>query len=208
MIPTNVEQRLGRHTWLLLLAKKTTTSIGLLLLAVILGSAKDFIGQGLSGIFSFVAKDTVTASHVISSSVSFIAVVILVIAVIMFIIGYTIARMHFRNYTFTLEEFGLKLKKGIFDIKEVSIPYRQIQSVDVARTVAYQMFGVSRLIIMTAGDDDAKQKGGAENDTIFDPIDADIAEEIRVMLQRRIGVQVVESDTRADMETANPVSKS
>ncbi len=189
MIIPNTEQRLGRHTWLLLLSKKTTTAVILLLLAVILGSAKDFIGKGLSG---------GAASHTISSMVSFVAVVILIIAVIMFIVGYIIARLQYRNYSFTMEEFDLKLKSGIFNIKEVSIPYRQIQGVNVMQSLAYRMFGVSRLVLTTAGTEDAK--AGTDSDTIFDPIDADIAEEVRVMLQRRIGVQVVEGEKSADKD--------
>ena len=201
MIPTNVEQRLGRRTWLLLLAKKTGIAVIVLLIAVVLGVSKDFIGQGLSGLSGSVAAKGIPAGHVISSGVSFVAVIFLILALIMFIVGYIIAALHYKNYTFTLEEFGLKLKKGIFDVQEISIPYRQIQSVDVTRTVAYQMFGVSRLVVITAGDDDSGT--GAESDTVFDPIDADIAEEIREVLQRRIGVQVVEGESKADQDTTN-----
>lgn len=192
MIPMNVEQRLGRHTWLLLLSKKTTTSVVFLLLAVILGSSKDFVGAGLSGFSGFVQQiNGVPIDQAISSVVSFAALVILIIGVILFLVGYAIARLQFQHYTFTLEEFGIKLKKGIINIREISIPYRQIQSVDVTQTLFYQLFHVSRLILLTAGEDEGKAHDAA-NDTVFDPIDDDIAEEIRSILQRRIGVQVVE----------------
>ena len=200
MIPPNIEQHLGRRTWLLLLFKKTILSIVLLLLALILGSAKGFIGQGMSGFLGSAANSSGSASHLISSSVSFVAVVILIIAVIMFIVGYIVALLYYRNYTFMLEEFGLKLKKGIFDIKEISIPYRQIQSVDVMKPFNYQIFGVSRLMIITAGHEDVKE--GTETDTVFDPIDAGLAEEIRVILQRKIGIQVTEGENKADAEVS------
>ena len=177
---------------MLLLTKKITSSMLLLLIAVVLGGSKDFLGQGLSGYFSFIASNTTTAAHVISSLVSFIAVIVLVVAVILFIIGYTIARLQYRNYTFTLEEYDLKLKRGIFDIEEVSIPYRQIQSVDITKPFVYDLFGVCRLVLMTAGHEEADAKD--ESDTVFDPIDKDIAVEIRELLQKRIGVQIIVSD--------------
>jgi len=197
MIPSNVEQRLGRHTWMLLLAKRTTISVVLLFLAVIIGTSKDFIAQGLSGFSLLIPQSTgIPAAQAIASITSFIAVIILVLGVLMFLLGYFIARLEYYHYTFTLEEFGVKLKKGIFNIKEISIPYRQIQSVDVRQTLFYQMFHVSRLVLLTAGEEG--QQASADSDTIFDPIDDDIAEEIRSILQRRVGVQVVESTTVAD----------
>ncbi|MEI6396623.1 MAG: PH domain-containing protein [Candidatus Taylorbacteria bacterium] len=194
MIIPNVEQNLGRRTWLLLLSKKTTTAAVLMLLAVILGSAKDFIGQGLSGYFTFLSNGNISSDHIVSSVVSLLAVITLAIGVLWFIIGYIIARIEHRNYTFTMEEFDLKLRRGIFDIKEVSIPYRQIQNVDITKPLIYQFFGVSRLVLATAGHSNSSSKDGT--DTIFDPIDTDLAEEVRVMLQKRIGVQVVEGGAK------------
>ena len=195
MIAPNVEQRLGRHTWMLLLSKKTTTSVALLLVAVILGSAKDFIGQGISGLVG-------GAGNAIASFTSMAAVGILIIAMIMFLVGYIIARLEYRNYTFTVEEFDLKIRRGIFSIKEVSIPYRQIQNVDVIQSFVYRMFHVCSLVLTTAGVED--NKAGADSDMLFDPIDVDIAEEIRLMLQKRIGVQVVTNDN-ANNVTSNTV---
>ena len=189
MIPLNVEQHLGRRTWLLLLSKKITTSMVLLFLALILGSMKDFLGQILSG---------GAVNHTISSIISLIAMIILFVALIMFIIGYIIALISYRNYTFTLEEFGLKLRKGIFNIEEITVPYRQIHGVDVVQPIVYRLFGVSRLVLTTAGVEDKKE--GADSNTVFDPIDSYLAEGVRVMLQRKVGVQIVEGEKKADVD--------
>ncbi len=205
MIIPNVEQNLGRRTWLLLLSKKTTTAVVLLLGSVIVGASKDFVGQGLSGYFSYLSFGGVSTEHAISSFVSFVAFIFLILGVLWFIGGFIIARIEHRNYTFTLEEFDLKLKRGIFDIKEVSIPYRQIQNVDITKPLVYQFFGVSRLVLVTAGHADKSNDG---TDTVFDPIDSDIADEVRAMLQKRVGVQVVEGEakntTEMTKESATP----
>ena len=190
MIQPNIEQRLGRNTWLVLLSKKVTTAVVLLLLAVILGFLKDFIGQILFG--------GGATGHSVSSFISMIAVVILLIAVILFILGYIIARLQYNNYTFTIEEYDLRLKKGIFDIKEVSVPYRQIRGVDVVQTLMYRFFGVCRLVLTTTGAGD--KKDGVDDDTVFDPIDTALAEEVRDTLQKRVGIQVIESEVKADDE--------
>lgn len=107
--------------------------------------------------------------------------------------------MYYRNYTFTLEDYGIKMKKGIFYTKEISIPYRQIQNVNVNRSMIYQMFRISRLVIITAGEDDNKGAMGESTDSVFDPIDADIAEEIRSLLQKKIGVQIVEDTSHENI---------
>jgi len=196
MIPLNVEQHLGRRTWLLLLSKKITTSVVLLLSALILGSMKDFIGQAFS---------QGSQNHLISSIASFVALVLLFVAIIMFLVGYIIALISYRNYTFTLEEFGLKLRKGIFNIEEITVPYRQIQGVDVVQPIVYRLFGVSRLVLTTAGVEDKKE--GADSNTVFDPIDSYLAEGVRVMLQRKVGVQIVEGEKKADVDIASGIRK-
>jgi len=184
MIPLGQEQNLGRKTFLLMLSKKTGTSLILLFLALALGMNKDLFGPKLA------------------PTISTIAFAILLIAFIMFVFGYLISRLKFKNYTFTLEEFDIKLKQGLFNTKEISLPYRQIQSVDISRTLAYQFFGVSRLVMITAGHEEENVKNHDETDTVFDPIDADLAEEVRKTLQRKIGVQVIEGTTKADTDTA------
>ncbi len=184
MIPLGQEQALGRKTFLVHLSKKTSTSIILIFLALAIGMNKDIFGLKLA------------------PAISTGAFVLLLIAFIMFVIGYGISRLKYKNYTFTLEEFDIKLKKGLFNIEEVSLPYRQIQSVDITRSLAYRFFGVSRLVMITAGNEDDK-KDHDETDTVFDPIDADLAEEVRQTLQRKIGVQIIEGTKVADVDATN-----
>ena len=185
MIPLGQEQTLGRKTFLLMLSKKTGTALIFIFVALALGMNKDLFGPK------------------IAPAVSTAAFAILLIGFIMFVIGYGISRLKYKNFTFTLEEFDIKLKQGLFNIKEISLPYRQIQSVDISRTLAYQFFGVSRLVMITAGHEEDNMKNPDETDTVFDPIDADLAEEVRQTLQRKIGVQIIEGTKLADVDAAS-----
>ena len=205
MIPLGQEQRLGRKTFLLLFFKRTTVALVLLFVALILGMGKDIVAEGLVGLVTAMGSHASTLAPTISSYVSGVALVFLLLSVVLFAFGYAMSRLEHVNYTFTMEEFDLKLKRGILNIKEVSIPYRQIQSVDITRPIAYQLFGVSRLVMITAGHDD-KKDGHDETDTVFDPIDTDLAEEIRLMLQRKIGVQVIQGTTQADVDARSSQS--
>jgi uncharacterized membrane protein YdbT with pleckstrin-like domain len=80
-----------------------------------------------------------------------------------------------------------------------------MQNVDVTRPLVYRLFGISRLVVLSAGHEQAGE--GDQTDTVFDPIDSEVAEEIRVLLGRRIGVQVIEHETEADQQNIQAKSQ-
>ena len=55
--------------------------------------------------------------------------------------------------------------------------------------------------MISAGHEDPVEKD--DTDTAFDPIDKDLAEEVRLELERKIGVQVVQGEKEADQENIN-----
>ena len=171
MIAIGQEQRLGIKTYHLILYRKSTAAIILLVIAA-----------GL------------VALH--APAVWILAT--LIVTAVLFIIGMFVAWLDYRSYTFTLGEFDLVMKRGILSQRQTSLPYRQVQSVDIVRDISHRMFGTSRLVIITAGHEEPDAK--ADTDTVFDPMDKEIAEEIRQVLERKIGVQVVEGETSADKE--------
>ena len=90
------------------------------------------------------------------------------------------------------------MRHGILNRRENSIPYRQIQDVDTEQGILYRLFGLSRLVIITAGHEEGGEKGDAE--VWLEPINTNIAEEIQEQLEREIGVQVVEGEKEADQQ--------
>jgi uncharacterized membrane protein YdbT with pleckstrin-like domain len=67
--------------------------------------------------------------------------------------------------------------------KEISIPYRQIQDINIEQTFYFKMMGVSKLVVLTAGSDDNDKEGEAEG--IFEVIDSSVAEKIREELLQK-----------------------
>ncbi len=79
--------------------------------------------------------------------------------------------------------------KGILDRTETAIPYRQMQDVDIARPLAYRLFGLSKIVFQTAGHEEPNEHGMTE--IVLEPIGKDRANEIRTLLGSKIGIQIV-----------------
>lgn len=112
------------------------------------------------------------------------------LAALLFGLTFFIGWLVYINYKFSLEEDALKIKRGILNKEEIAIPYRQIQDVDVRRDLLYQILGLSRLVILTAGHEEEKIKGG-ESEGILPAIDKDAAEKIRDELLQRANIEKV-----------------
>ncbi len=112
------------------------------------------------------------------------------ISIIAFIIYILIARIAFKSRGFFIGADALKIRKGIFTRQEIAIPYRQIQNVDIERSLFQQLTGVSKLVIVTAGADDEETQR-VESKGILETVDRDIAEALQDELLRRADVQRV-----------------
>ncbi len=69
----------------------------------------------------------------------------------------------------------MKIKRGILNKEEVAIPYRQIQDVDIRRDISFQMLGLSRIVILTAGHEDNEKPGDDDTEGILPALDKDLA---------------------------------
>src|SRR5262249_54775350 len=78
----------------------------------------------------------------------------LLIAIVALLIAFFVSWLIYINYRFALQDDSLKIKRGVLNKEEIAIPYRQIQDVDIERDLTYQMLGMSRLAILTAGHED------------------------------------------------------
>lgn len=91
-----------------------------------------------------------------------------------------------------MTEDSLKIKRGIFSKTENAIPYRQIQNVDIERDLVFQMLGLSRLIILTAGHEDEPKGvpyGSDESEGVIPAIDQKLAEYLQTELLKRADIE-------------------
>ncbi|HEX4104122.1 MAG TPA: PH domain-containing protein [Candidatus Paceibacterota bacterium] len=116
--------------------------------------------------------------------------IFLLLFVVVFLITFFVAWLIYTNYRFYLGDNSLKIKRGIFDKEEIAIPYRQIQDVDIERDLSFQMMGLSRLIILTAGHEDERPHDD-ESEGVLPAMDKGLAEWLQGQLLKRANVQKV-----------------
>lgn len=200
MIPIGRQQHLGKRTLVIMILQGALPGVVLLLLVIGLSFSKTTIVNDITDNIETVTTLFPVIGANIENFGSMFIPLIFFLAILLGSVGIVLSALRYHFYVFTLEEFGIKLRQGVLRVVEISIPYRQMQNVDVTRSLVYRFFGLSRLVILSAGHEQAEE--GDQTDTVFDPIDSEIAEEIRILLGRRIGVQVIEHETEADLQDA------
>ena len=175
MITEGKETHLGKRAFIILCLEKSKIPGILLLITVFVSLFGDMLPLSMQ---AFVSSSIVylTLATIIAFGVVFIS-----------------EGFEYHNYTFLFEEFDIRMKKGIVSKKETSISYRQIQNVNIERNPTYQILGLSRLILETAGREDKGEEGTSQ--VVIEAIDKKLAEEMRTLLLKKIGVQIVRPET-------------
>ncbi len=162
------EQKLGIRTFLYHLYQNIATGVAILILAFVLA--------------------------VVNPGLSSVAFVLTIVSFLIVAAGAARGWLKYISRTFVLDEHALIIKQGILSKKETSIPYRQIQNVNIEQSLSRRIMGVSNLIILTAGEDNndtaEKSKG------VFEIIDISVARNLQENLLKRTNVQQVESIPR------------
>lgn len=196
MIPLGQEQHLGHKAFILLFIRNVAPAFGLLFISILVTNMNQFIIQSVLQALNMSGQYTEGSIYTVATIFGYIVIILYILTVLLFILGYVISKLTYHFYTFTLEEFDLRLKRGILHLETVSIPYRQVQDVNINRSLFYRMLGLSRIIIDSAGHEEKEDLN--ETNIVLEPIDKNVAEEIRKLLQRKIGVQVIEKEAEAD----------
>ncbi len=193
----NSYQRLGKKTLMIFVLDRISASLLFLLAAIVL--------------FILAGQPIASQIHIPNFNyyINLAAWICLGLFAVIFLIGFFIAWLSYITYTFALGEDSLRIKRGILNKEEVAIPYRQIQDVDINRDLGFQIMGLSRIVILTAGhEDEPKGSESCESEGILPALDKDLAEELQTQLLRRANVQkVVETPPASAPPGANPPVK-
>lgn len=96
--------------------------------------------------------------------------------------------LFYATYKFAFGDEAFKIERGIFNKEAISIPYRQIQDINVRRNIVNRLLGASEIIILTAGRPDAGE--GGESGGLLPVVDATLAEELQTELLHRAAASV------------------
>ena len=186
--PPEEYRTLGRKTLTIFILQRIQTAFILLLISIALFAiqGEPFLAQ--VGIPNFGQYVAIAAEACLAAFFIF------------FVFGFLVAWLVYINYKFALTEDSLKVKRGVLDKEEVAIPYRQIQDVDIDRDLSFQMIGLSRIVILTAGHEDrvpADAEPG-QSEGVLPALDKDLASWLQTELLQRANIQkVVESKPQA-----------
>lgn len=165
---------MGPKTFWFFFSKKSITGFVFLVIALILSMVR-----------ANFTSDPGTASFVrIFGWISF------VIAISGFLVAFISSKLSYKNTGFTLSPDALLLRRGVFTKEEYAIPYRQIQNIEIERTLGDQMLGISKLIILTAGLETELESQDAP-EGIVPAIDKDVAHSLQRELLKRANIQKV-----------------
>lgn len=103
----------------------------------------------------------------------------------------------YKSHGYLLADDALRIKQGVLTRQEIAIPYRQIQNIDIERTLSQRMMGLSRLIILTAGHED---QGKSESEGILPAMDKRLADELQQELIKRTNVEKVVEEPNTDQK--------
>jgi uncharacterized membrane protein YdbT with pleckstrin-like domain len=179
-VPTEKYHKLGGKTLLIFFLQRVHASTVLFLLAVGLFAVKNqpFVGKTPLGDLRPYADFIAWGAFALFALVALLTLFYVWLVYI--------------NYKFFLGADALKIKRGILNKEEVAIPYRQIQNINVVRDLSFQLFGLSRLVILTAGEEDVPSEGeDGESEGILPGLDKDLAEWLQAELLRRANVQKI-----------------
>ena len=164
-------QRLGKKTFLLFFLKKS----GVL-----------FILFGLLSIGIFIESKLTTQEGLIKALKGFNWLVFYIFTSA-FLGILIITWLKYSTYLFALDEHAFRVKYGILNKREITLPYRQIQNVNIERDVSYRILGLSKLGILTAGTEDKDKVG--ESEGILPALDQKLASYIQAELLKRANIE-------------------
>ncbi|MDD5318519.1 MAG: PH domain-containing protein [Candidatus Pacebacteria bacterium] len=185
MIEPNIYHRLGIKTlWIMILERMFGPLIsffGILVLIVARAADDQFLTSSFSASIETVGKINAVIDLFILGFI-FLWLLVVILNILVAWVGY-----HFCS--FCLNDNALEVRKGFLHKVELSIPYRQIENVDMEQGLIGQSLGVCKLIILTAGHEDDKSEkdggDGGESEGVLPMLDKDFADDLKKELLAR-----------------------
>lgn len=171
---------LGKKTYTLFIIQQTSAAVIFIIAAIIMGILNMTIGSG------FVAGQSI--GEILNLGV----LVTVFIGFMMGFGGLGIARLRYKAAKIMLDASALRIVSGLLHIKEVAIPFRRIQTVEIHQSPVHRLIGVGRVVISTTTDLDNPSEIESEADEEIIPImDYDLARAVANQLTTRAEVETI-----------------
>ena len=109
-------------------------------------------------------SEMVTSNTTVASAVREAINIVPVFAFIALTIALIMAFGSYFSFRYKIEENYLSFLEGIFNRRKISIPFFQIQNVDIEQNIVHHILGLARLVILTTGHQDPKHSKTEESE--------------------------------------------
>jgi len=194
----NDYHRLGHTTLFFFFFKFGLPAIALFLLEImILGALSG--GKNLPP-FSEMLSANSTAMTVVQIAAGIVPLLIMLAAACAVAMAY----ISYWAFSYKIEYNYLSIVKGIVNRKKISIPFRQIQNVDIEQTLVNRFFGLVSLVIMTSGNDDPQHTKDKATEIVMPPLNAVEGLHLQQHLLDRSNVQRIVTQDPSDESVVSP----
>ena len=168
---------LGAKALYIFILQKSMLAICLLLLDVAL-----IIAQFLS-----IHSTTPHLSEWLNVGVGLVLFLFLVVALITILVAY----VDYYSVRYKVAENDFSMIRGIISKQEISLPFHQIENVDIEQSPVYRLLRVCDLIILTAGHEDIGHTDKNESEIVLSGLEIDVAKDLQKRLLERANIQEV-----------------
>ena len=172
-------QKLGIKVFYYYLSKRISIGIVFFAISFILSSLKTAMVSKLVFVFPLITSINI---------VNYFVNGLFIISTLLVVFSLVTSWLSYISCDFTLGEESFSSRKGILNKKEVFIPYKQIQNINIEQSFNFKMMGVSKLRIETAGNDN---NNGGQAEGNFEVVDSKVAQTIREFILEKINRQQI-----------------
>lgn len=131
---------LGFKVFWLFVIKRSLVAIILLVLAGIFLAGQGFVLGVLSGI------------NLAGGIADYFFFGLLAAAILAESLGLILAMLEYKTCKIMLDDYSLKVTRGILNKSETEIPYRRIQNIEIEQTILDRILGIGLLVVATSSD--------------------------------------------------------
>lgn len=182
-------ERLGKKSLIVLLLNNSAGPIIIFLGWILLTYFSYYVDPQQISHFFLGRED---GGELVSHVITLLLFAVFCLVLLSIVLAGLLTTIDYFSFQFRVGDHAFRLKRGILHITETSIPYRQIQDVNLSQTIIYRIFGVTRVSILTSGNDEPEEDGKKDHSEGYIPVlDRTRAEHLREELIRRSNVQEV-----------------
>ena len=171
---------LGKKTYTLFIIQQTSFAVIFLVAAIIMGILDTAIGS------DYIAGQPVGEILNLGMLISVFAGLLIGLG------GFSIARLKYKAAKIMLDESALRIISGLLNRKEIAIPFRRVQTVEIHQSPVQRLIGVGHVVIATTTDlDTPNEVESTADEEIIPLMDYDLARAVANQLTKRAEVETM-----------------